>query len=360
MSMQTKTNKLSVLHMVSSLMIGGAERFVLDLCQQQRNDDIKTKIFSFGHQDDPLVSECHNLNLDVIFNRGHKFFALARLHRILRKVDVIHIHSPHVLKFIAPILPLIGKRKIIYTRHGAAPLDDPTWQMLHKYCEKYIHTITFVSEESQQIFSTHHGWHNKQKWVIDNAVLLPEIIGGKEVNHDTLALGSVGRMIDIKNQINLLKALVQLSEQDQRKISVHFFGDGPCLDHLQRFKDEHLPNANVVFHGVINQRDKIYSTFDVLVVTSETEGLSLAIIEAMASECAVIATDVGGNPRLVSHENTGWLFDYNDSNSLAKIIETCINDRKTVSEYANRSKTMIEKNFSLQNCANKYKQLYLN
>lgn len=360
MSMRSKTNKLSVLHMVSSLLIGGAERFVLDLCQQQRSDGIKTQIFSFGREDDPLVSECDALNLNVIFNRGHKFFALARIHRILRKVDVIHIHSPHVLKFIAPILPLIGKRKIIYTRHGAAPLENPTWQVLHKYCEKYIHTITFVSEESQQIFSTHHGWHNKRKWVIDNAVLLPEISGVKQVNPDKLSLGSVGRMIDIKNQINLLKALVKLSPEDRNKISVHFFGDGPCLDQLKKFKDENLPEANVVFHGVINQRDKIYSTFDVLVVTSETEGLSLAIIEAMASQCAVIATDVGGNPRLVSHENTGWLFDYNDSNSLAKIIETCINDRKTVSEYANRSKAMIEENFSLKNCANKYKQLYLN
>ncbi|TKB46638.1 glycosyltransferase family 4 protein [Thalassotalea mangrovi] len=352
--------KLSVLHMVSSLLIGGAERFVIDLCQQQRHDGLKTKIFSFGRQDDPLVSECNALKLNVFFNRGPKIIALTRLHRILRNADVIHIHSPHVLKFIAPLLPLIGQRKIIYTRHGAAPLDTPTWQLLHKYCEKYIHTITFVSEESQQIFSTNHGWHKKQKWVIDNAVLLPEITGARKTVEDTLSLGSVGRMIDIKNQINLLKALENLTPEVRKKIVVHFFGDGPCLGLLQQFKEEHLPDANVIFHGVVNQRDQIYSSFDVLVVTSETEGLSLAIIEAMASECAVIATDVGGNPRLVSHENTGWLFNYDDSQSLAKIIETCINDRKTVHEYAHRSKTMIEQNFSLQNCANKYKQLYLN
>ncbi|MEW6997258.1 glycosyltransferase family 4 protein [Colwelliaceae bacterium BS250] len=343
---------------MSSLNCGGAERFVIDLSQQQKDDGINAKIISFGTDTDSLLAECKKNQLQVLTINAIKLVAHYRLYKALKAVDVVHIHSPHVLKFLLPILPLLINKKIIYTRHGAHPFNQRLWLIVHRFCQKYIDHITFVSEEGKQIFTANHGWHSKNKSVIDNAVKLPNI-SKRQRNSKQISLGSVGRMVDLKNQICLLQALTKLNKDELQDISVHFFGDGPCMGKLKDYQQQYLPNSNIFFHGLVIDRQKIYSTFEVLIVTSETEGLSLVIIEAMASECCVIASNVGGNPQLVSDNETGWLFEYNDSTTLASLIKSCLQDKNQMAAFAQKSKQKICEQFSLTKCAQAYQKIYV-
>ena len=139
-----------------------------------------------------------------------------------------------------------------------------------------------------------------------------------------------------------------------------FFGDGECLDELKRFHQENLPDVQVIFHGMVNDRDYIYSSFDLLIVTSETEGLSMVIIEAMANKIPVIASNVGGNPKLVIHDKTGWLFDYDDEQVLSQYILNAINDRKLINKAGESAFVYIKDNFSITSAAKKYAELYEN
>ncbi|WOH36628.1 glycosyltransferase family 4 protein [Thalassotalea fonticola] len=349
---------LSVTHLVSSLNFGGAERFVIDLSQQQKDDGINANIISFGTDTDPLLEQCKKNQLEVLTINAIKLVAHYRFYIAVKDADVVHIHSPHVLKFLVPILPLLISKKIIYTRHGAHPFNQRLWLIVHRFCQKYIDHITFVSEEGKQIFTDNHGWHSKNKSVIDNAVRLPRIIK-RQQNNKQISLGSVGRMVDLKNQICLLEALTKLSMEELQHINLHFFGDGPCMGKLKTYQQQHLADCSIYFHGSVADRQKIYSSFDVLVVTSETEGLSLVIIEAMASECCVIATNVGGNPLLVSDNETGWLFEYNDSTRLANLIKRCLEDNNDVKAFAQKSKQKISEQFSLSKCAQAYQNIYV-
>ena len=165
-------------------------------------------------------------------------------------------------------------------------------------------------------------------------------------------------MVSLKNQLGLLKAIELLNTDMQSKVALHFFGDGECLESLMDFKEQAMPSLSVEFHGMVNDREEIYSTIDVLVVCSETEGLSMVIIEAMANQIPVIATNVGGNPKLVLDNQTGWLFDYDDNDKLAKVIHHIINNRALIDEFGGQAFSYISDNFSIQASANKYAEIY--
>ena len=346
--------KIKVAHIVGSLNIGGAERFVIDLCSVQKQLDMKPAIISLGNPDDPLVAECKVNQIPVASYGGGSLIKIFRVFLVLLKFDVIHIHSPHALKFLNLLLPFLNK-KIIYTRHGAAPLKAKHWLNLHVKAKKYVDAITFVSQEGLDNFQSQHKWHNTPSLVIDNGVIISPV--GKNQS-EKLRIGSVGRMIPLKHQISLLNAVQRLPTESQKNIALHFFGDGECLSLLRQFHQNNIANVEVNFHGMISDREFIYSTIDVLVVTSETEGLSMVIIEAMANRIPVIATDVGGNPKLVINEQTGRLFSYNEDEKLSEHIQYFIDNRQLVKEYGDNAFEYISVNFSIESAAKKYVQLY--
>tara|TARA_R110002050_G_scaffold150318_2_gene276988 strand:- start:55 stop:1107 length:1053 start_codon:yes stop_codon:yes gene_type:complete len=347
---------IKVAHIVGSLKIGGAERFVIDLCEVQKNNGKQPIIISLGQPGEPLEQECHQLKTPVYSNNDLLIVKLIKVFYQLRTCNIVHIHSPHALKFLSLILPFI-KAKIIYTRHGAAPLTDSQWIKLHKKAGQYISAITFVSQEGLDNFQQTHRWTNMPSYVIDNGVLIQPITK-KTAENVGLSVGSVGRMIPLKNQIALLRAAALLPSAIQEHLTIHYFGDGECMAALQAYNSEQQWPVKVVFHGMVNNRDVIYSSFDVLAVTSETEGLSMVIIEAMANKIPVIASNVGGNPKLVIDNETGYLFDYNDDNKLAHLLLKVAENKQLIDKLGDNAFSYIKDNFSLEATAKKYAELY--
>jgi len=346
---------IKIAHIVGSLNVGGAERFVIDLCRAQKSLNIKPAIISLGHPSDPLISECQAGHIPVASYVGSSIAKIFRVFIVLLKFDVIHIHSPYALKFLHRLFPLLNK-KIIYTRHGAAPLTAKHWVRLHAKVKKYISGVTFVSQEGLENFQAQHQWHNMPSVVIDNGVIISPVVKKKS---EKLRIGSVGRMIPLKHQISLLKAVERLSTESKNKIAIHFFGDGECLPALTQYHQEKIADVDVSFHGMVSDREFIYANIDVLVVTSETEGLSMVIIEAMANKIPVIASNVGGNPKLVIDDKTGWLFNYDDDAKLAEHIQRFFDERPLITKYGNNAFSYISDNFSIESAAKEYAKLYL-
>jgi L-malate glycosyltransferase len=349
------TVKQSVIHVVSSLNVGGAERFVIDLCQQQAEQQLAPAILSFGTAEDALVEVCRALHIPVTVIGGKDWRAHKQRLTLLSRFDIIHIHSPAALKSLVLHLYLLRRKLLVYTRHGAAPLTKPHWKRLHKFARYFINYVTFVSAEAQQSFS-HHGWHKVPQHIIDNGVKVPPL-PTKTAAGTTIRLGSVGRMVSLKSQISLLKAVAQLSAAQQQRLELHFYGDGELRSELEVFHRAH-PTISAVFHGIETNRENIYPHIDALVVTSRTEGLSMVILEAMAYARPVIATNVGGNPVLVKPDVTGWLYQYDDISELARLISMILNQPGLLHDMGLQARDWIEQHYSLAQTASYYQDLY--
>ncbi|UUO23431.1 glycosyltransferase family 4 protein [Colwellia sp. M166] len=353
------TKQLKIIHIVSSLNVGGAERFVIDLGEKQLSLGNEVAILSFSSNDDPLVEIAKSKAIEVhSIERAASFFGQLKILLTLKKFDIIHIHTAYALKPLSIVMKIIGGNRCVYTRHGAAPNNSLEWQKIHQNFKPYIKAMSFVSQESAEIFKSNYPWHDIPMSVVDNGVLLPDLVSVNRVSENKLHIGSVGRLVPLKHQISLLKALSILPKEIQQLIQLHIFGDGECDQKLRAFAKDNLLEANIRFYGMVTERDQIYPTFDCLVVTSETEGLSLVIMESMAYCKPVIATSVGGNPKLVKHNENGWLVDYDDHEQLAKLLCHLSENVQQVTAFGLSAREYITKNFSLATAVNKYAEIY--
>jgi glycosyltransferase involved in cell wall biosynthesis len=105
---------------------------------------------------------------------------------------------------------------------------------------------------------------------------------------------------------------------------------------------------------------EVYSTFDVFVLSSHDEGMSNAILEAMAMEKAVVATDVGGTGEVVRHGHTGLLVPPRDPEALAAAINEMLAHPRRAREMGRLGRGIVEESFSARAMVRQLEQLYLN
>jgi len=135
-------------------------------------------------------------------------------------------------------------------------------------------------------------------------------------------------------------------------------GDGILKTELMDMAKRLGISDKVLFPGIRNDVSDILSTMDLFVITSLTEGICNAILEAMACGLPIIATDVGGNPEIVHNEETGLLFPTKNVAGLVRAVERMLEDEERRKGYGEKAREMVEKRFSLQRMVNEYEGLY--
>jgi glycosyltransferase involved in cell wall biosynthesis len=349
---------MKITHVLTTLNMGGAERFVVDVSEKQIQLGHDVEVIIFGEGEQSLVQECQSRGVIVKRLTGNFIQRNKQFYDNVKHAEVIHIHSPYIIKSLFPSITVLTGIKIIYTRHGAMELPGTIWRLCHFLARQKIKDVTYVSEDSYIAFNKHHDWSDASHHVIENGVMLEDVNQNKS-SSEKLRIGSVGRMVSLKNQISLIRAVSSLPKEIAMKVELHFFGDGECRELLIKECQNGLANSMYNFHGVQINRNLIYNNIDILAVTSETEGLSLAIIEAMAYEIPVLATNVGGNPRPVINGETGYLFEYEDYHKLAELIVGYIDNPKMLREHGKKAKKHIVNNFSLDVTLKRYQSLYV-
>ncbi len=129
----------------------------------------------------------------------------------------------------------------------------------------------------------------------------------------------VGRLVSEKNLHCLLRAMARLPAELRPVVALA--GDGPLHDELQAMADTLGLGDDLRFLGERRDACQLMQIADFLVLPSRQEGMSNAILEAMAAGCAVVASQVGGNQELVTSGRTGLLFPNDDDHALACCLQ---------------------------------------
>jgi glycosyltransferase involved in cell wall biosynthesis len=339
-----------ILHVVSSLNVGGAERFVIDLALEQRvAAHFNVTILSMGQSGEPLESEINKFDLGLVHSTN-----IAEIRQILRNFDVVHVHSSHCLLRIL-LSALFNKIKVVYTRHNERVHYSFKWRCIYLLAKLTIYKMIFVAEKARVNYLKKYPSFEANSETILNGVL-PMVLTKNDSNY--FRLSHVGRFVPLKAQHYLIEAVAKIPESIQKHIALTFFGTGVLMDKNVKLAQAIIPMVKVDFKGFVTNRDDIYQQTDVLVVTSETEGLSLAILEALASGTPTIASDVGGNPELIHHDQNGLLYKYSDSEKLAEHIVRLYEDKELYKLFSERSLNIFKEGFSMQQCAQNYNLAY--
>ena len=331
---------MKILHIITSLRTGGAERLVVELALRQNvaGDEVDILLLDGTHT--PLVEELERGGITVhALGKGSAAMQnpllLPALRRFLRKhpYDIVHSHNTSC-QFLTAAVSGITR---FTTEHGTSNRRrNWLWfRPVDRWMYGRYQRIVCVSEETRQALST---WLDRpgldeRMTVIPNGIDLEGISGATPAEGLSKQEGYKILMVSAfrpeKDQQTLIRALAKLPEQYR----LYLAGGAETAEHqriLQGCKDlvEELGmTERAQFLGIRSDIPSLLAAADVLVLSSRHEGMSLSVLEGLASGKPMIASDVEGMRELVS--GVGLLFPQGDAAALAaRIREVCENPEK--------------------------------
>lgn len=255
----------------------------------------------------------------------------------------------------------IPEVKVVHTRRQRPSIDSGK---LHGWIYKWgTDKIVAVSEGVKQEAVRRMGIPEEHLKVIHNGTppeKYEEIIGKDpqpllqkyNLPINDKIIGCVSRH---KKQEQLLQALQKINDFKTTVIFV-----GITRDEIE-LKDREFPqNHNFIFTGRIlpHKALEYYNVFNIQVLPSITEGLSQTLLESMYLEVPVIATDAMGNPDLVVHNETGYLFQDENLEEMAQYIRTLFQDKKIYKKMAQKAKERVLEHFTIETVIDNYETFF--
>ena len=180
----------------------------------------------------------------------------------------------------------------------------------------------------------------------------PKLFGQDKSSREEVAITYIGRLESVKGVDDFLAAAVPLKE-DYPKLKVQVVGwykEGHPL--VAKYERE------VVFTGLRDDVPAILSKTDIFVLPSYSEGLSNALMEAMSSSCACIASDVGGNRFLIQNGVSGFLFPAGDREALRSHLRRLLDDPNKSISIGKAARARIDEYFSWDSVGKQYDRFF--
>jgi glycosyltransferase involved in cell wall biosynthesis len=169
-------------------------------------------------------------------------------------------------------------------------------------------------------------------------------------------VGTVAHLSPEKGIQYLIEA-ASLIQDVQRKLRFVVVGDGACLPRIKALaRKKGLENV-FQFAGFHPNTTQFMKTFDIFALPSLSEGLSSAILEAMATSLPIVATEVGGIPELVKNGDNGLLVAPADPESLSFAIQRLANNPDEARRMGLRGRVLLEEQFTLERKIEETEQL---
>jgi glycosyltransferase involved in cell wall biosynthesis/Ser/Thr protein kinase RdoA (MazF antagonist) len=168
----------------------------------------------------------------------------------------------------------------------------------------------------------------------------------------------VGRLHPQKGLDVLLQAIRILTEEPAQLLDLRLIGDGPARGELTTLADQLGLNDRVTFCGQSDQVMEELAAADIFVLPSRAEGLSNALLEAMAAGLPSLVSNIPGNVDVVEHERNGLLFRAEDPQALAECLTSLLEQEDLRRRLGREARQTVETRFSLETIATRYANLY--
>lgn len=366
----------NIVHLTFDMRIGGAEQVILSLAVHTDSERFHVQILCLDPHIGPFGRQMQEKGITVEALDRHPGFDFSLIKKIRRfflsrRIDVAHCHQ--YTPFVYGVLAAIGTQtKIIFTEHGRFYPDTrrPKRVLANPLLSLITAHITAISSATRQALIDYENFSPKKIRVIYNGIDDKRFVDpGSHVTSDfknklhipenARILGTVARLDSIKNQPMMLKAFKEI-HHSLPDTYLLIIGDGPEREKLEQLTRDLDIESRVIFTGFKENTHLYYKIMDLFLLTSFSEGTAMTLLEAMASSVPCIATNVGGNPEIVVHNETGTLVPDNDHHALAEAVISLLQDQQKIDRFGKQGRTRFENLFSVQKMVDAYQYLYEN
>jgi glycosyltransferase involved in cell wall biosynthesis len=392
-----KSRSLRVMQVVSNLDVGGAQEVVRTLAENLSKIGVVSVVCTF--KDGPLRQDIEALGIQVEILPERRYSVISLLSFIkenleyrksLKKIvdkhqiDIIQTHLLRSMDFLVLSIRSQNGPKVFWTFHNALfdlradHLNKNQWllkpkrfshHLLYRIGSKYVDGIVAVSQDVKtSILSTMRGIPSEKITVICNCVDVERYGDGfnrdqirRELGfgHDDQLGVVVATFKRQKGHQFLIEAASKLVSQFPN-FHILFLGDGELREQLMGQTHNLDLDNHIHFMGTRSDVPSVLAASDLFILPSLWEGLPMALIEAMASELPVVATDVSGTTQVMEDGKTGILVHPGQSSELEDAVGKLLGDPVTAKNMGEASRLRVEKLFSAQKQANEYLELYKN
>jgi glycosyltransferase involved in cell wall biosynthesis len=298
--------------------------------------------------------------LDVAWAR--EFAALVRRER----VTAIHAHE-FTANAYGSLMGQLLRVPVVATVHGKSYFADRIKRrMAYRYVSR-VSRMVAVSEDLRDFIVRRAGVAERRVSVIYNGVdpwrppapaqaaAIRTELGLHAYEH---VIGAVGSLYPVKGHIHLIRALPGILAAHP-SIVLLVVGRGDLEESLKTEASRLGVQDRVRFLGFRADVPALLSQLDVFVLPSLSEGLSMALLEAMAAGKPVVATRVGGNPEVVVDGETGILVEAESPESIGSGIAQLLHDRPHAARMGERGRARALGRFSFRATVEQYQRLYV-
>lgn len=345
---------MRVLHVISSLEIGGAQRLLSDLLPKQKQQGIDVSLLVLKSEDNAFSKKVADAGVPIISLNVKSFrnpFLAFTIRKIIRQYDVVHAHLVHAL-YICSLAARGLKTKMVYTEHSTS--NNRRGKSYVRPIEKFIYgrydKLISISQQTQDALQEWLQSKDERFVVINNGIDTKAFANiHKEIIPKSLIM--VSRFASSKDQETVIRAMKELDDD----VILRLVGDGENLEHCKQVARECGVEDRVQFLGARADVAELVAESYIGIQSSNWEGFGLTAVEIMACGKPVIATNVDGLKQVV--EGAGNLFPVGDEKALMSIVYSILSDSSLYKKMSDLSKerALI---FDIENTSKKYKNIY--
>ncbi|GGK09140.1 glycosyl transferase family 1 [Lentibacillus kapialis] len=325
----------------------------------------------------------HEVHIDRRISFSSNLNSVKELYRLIKvhKYDIVHVHTP-----IASILgriaaKLAGVKNIIYTAHGYYFHEEMSkkeynfYYRIEKYFAKFATDYLLLQSQEDYELSIENRFkkvnriihlgngvdiYNKFNSKIMTVEELENIKNDLGISQEDIVFAFIGRFVREKGIYELVEAFSKVNKMN-KNVKLLLIGD--LLD-SERDQDinhsiaEWKTNSNIIFTGIRSDINYLLAVSDVFVLPSHREGLPRSIIEAMAMEKPVIATNIRGCREEVEHGETGYLTEKENIDELYTRMVEYINNPDSMIEMGKNARDIVEEQYDEEKVLNKQLNLF--
>ena len=367
---------LHVCHVISGDLWAGAEVQVattIGYLVERSELRISAAIFNHG----PLEKCLRQLGIQVtvIDERRHGAVAMTRaLTRLCRdnEVDVLHAHRYNDTVLATAAATLAGTPRVVRTVHG---LREPFsgWKRLKFAAYEWLERAALrrradliIGVSNQIADGLRRSYRRVDVARIHNGIELRAVAAGRRreqvrrelgVAPHALLIGTVGRLDVVKGNAILLHAARRILRTRPDAIFL-IVGDGPLREQLRLLAIALDIEHACIFTGARRDVYDLVNAMDVFALPSLHEGIPMALLEAMALQVPVVATEVGGVPEIIQDGVNGLLVPPDDAEALAHACLAIARDGQRARWFTARSRQLVRRSFSIERSGRALLQAY--
>jgi glycosyltransferase involved in cell wall biosynthesis len=360
--------KIKVAHVIRVFSYGGAEVLLRECFTTPTfKENIISDLYILDHKKLGLVAEVRPHIREVHHYRITSLLFLFEYIKFLRhiikgKYDIVHTHLPVAGWMTIPAKLFTPKTKFIYSEHNLVTFYARYNYYLMGLTYGFFDCIIYVSDEVGEIIrKAQKAWlfQTKKKVTILNGINTEKFSNAHRATENTLQQFTVGLVARFRPQKRVDKWVEVAAEVHKLHPNIKFVmvGDGPDDEMLRQKIKELGMEGKISLPGMLPDTVNAFKQLDIFLLTSDFEGLPLAIMEAMSTGCIPVVSNVGGIKQL-PFDGFGYKFDDFNARSIAQVIVTYADNPEKFKIESLKAHAFVEKNYSLAKQVNEIVGLY--